>query len=231
MRKRHNRCLDGKPRPRRVGVGDLGVKRSNPSPGPSWSMIEAKAGNPRPKIGPETPKWDRWVQLAQQEGCWGNGEEGPVWGEQPQSPFSAQTVIILEPSFYLSCTPTWPIPAKALHVSQWDVCDIISLLRRWLHPQKCLVPFSAPEPYLTTVLAIPALASICALLCRTRCPTLQRCPWGPGTMTCLESPWQLELKKFPTYAIYRSCCVQEDIGMNVSTDNQAQGSLESLLVT
>lgn len=102
---------------------------------------------------------------------------------------------------------------------------------RWLHPQKCLVPFPAPEPYPTTVLAIPALASICAILCSTRCPTLQRCPWGPGTMTCLESSWQLELKKFPIHAVYRSCCVQEDIGMNVSTNNQAQGSLESLLVT
>lgn len=42
-----------------VGVGDSDVKRSNPSPGPSWSMIEARAGNPRPKIGPEIPKWDR----------------------------------------------------------------------------------------------------------------------------------------------------------------------------
>lgn len=42
-----------------VGLGDSGVKHSNPSPGPSWSIIEAKAGNPRPKIGPETPKWDR----------------------------------------------------------------------------------------------------------------------------------------------------------------------------
>lgn len=135
------------------------------------------------------------------------------WGGRPSvrrtaaEPLLSTSVVILEPSFYLSCTPTWPIPAKALHVSQWDVCDIISLLRRWLHPQKCLVPFPAPEPYLTTVLAIPALASICAILCRTRCPTLQRCPWGPGTF--LESPWQLELKKFPIHAVYRSCSVPE----------------------
>lgn len=90
---------------------------------------------------------------------------------------------------------------------------LFGTLPTWLHPQKSfskrLSLLSAPKPYPLTVLTLLALASVCAILCRIRCPTLQRHPWGSGTMTCPMSLCQLKEKKRLKHSVCRGCRVQE----------------------
>lgn len=100
----------------------------------------------------------------------------------------------------------------------------------WSHflPQSHIPWQSSPFP-------LPPPSAPSSVLCRTWCLTLQRGTWGPGPMTCLWSPCHLEkfcLKHSVCItAVSKSSCLRAGAGMNVTTENQAEGGLESLLVT